>query len=317
MDFPTNMTTFSAAMSTFNQKRTTQVISVTLLIYIAYIFAKMTWLSVPEPDQKDQMRTNSPHKSVSLTSVKNVNLTQLQSLNLFGLYTSEVQEDTVLIAHDAPETRLNLVLTGLVATDDVNIAAAIIEHQGKQETYGISDVIVGTRASLEKVLRDRVLIKQAGRLETLMLDGFDFKKPARAISSKNQQATNILRRNSQAIATETNSLDHRANKKLTASARNLRADVSQDPSKISDYLRILPKRRQGKIIGYSLRPGKKAEFFKLSGLKSGDVAVQMNGFDLTDASDAAKALAEMKQAKDVSLLVQRSGNVMEILFSIE
>ena len=77
---------------------------------------------------------------------------------------------------DAPQTRLNLTLTGVVASSNRENAAAIIEHQSSQETYGIGDLITGTRATLEQVHNDRVLIKQSGRLETLMLDGFEYEQ---------------------------------------------------------------------------------------------------------------------------------------------
>jgi general secretion pathway protein C len=65
-----------------------------------------------------------------------------------------------------------------------------------------------------------------------------------------------------------------------------------------------------------LLPGKNADFFQNSGLKSGDIAIQMNGYDLTVPSEAAQALAALKQDKEVSLLIDRNGELNEILFSI-
>ena len=103
----------------------------------------------------------------------------------------------------------------------------------------------------------------------------------------------------------------------TESAKDLRAEFSNDPAKIGDYLRIAPKRKDGEIIGYSLRPGKKPEFFKLSGLKSGDVAVQMNGYNLIEPTQAMQAMGEMKQARNISLLVNREGGLTEILLNLE
>ena len=216
---------------------------------------------------------------------------------------------------NVPETRLNLVLTGLVASDEQSKAAAIIEYQGKQETYGIGDIIIGTRANLEQVLMDRVLIKQSGRLETLMLDGFDYNQPAKKIANKPAAKRDKTKIGPQ--STRSGVVDQRSNKQLTATAKSLRAEFSQDPAKIGDYLRISPKRKDGKIIGYTLRPGKKPEFFKLAGLKAGDVAVEMNGFDLIAPTQAMQAMAEMRQARDISLLVNRQGNLTEILISLD
>ena len=63
-------------------------------------------------------------------------------------------------------------------------------------------------------------------------------------------------------------------------------------------------------------PGKDPTFFESSGLKSGDVAIQMNGFDLTAPREAAQALKSLKEEREVSLLLDRNGDMTEILFSI-
>lgn len=315
MAFPSNLTPYLALVAKLPQKKIAQLISVILLIYVAYIVAKITWLVVPQPAMTQPVPGTGLSSASLANTSKSFNIAELQALNLFGIYNEQdKKQETVIEVQDAPETKLKLVLSGLVASDSAETAAAIIEYQGKQETYGIGDLIKGTRASLEKVLMDRVLIKQSGRLETLMLDGFDFKKPARAIE---QKASTNLKKNNRPSPKKSEVVDQRNNKQLSASAKTLRADLAKDPGKITDYLRIQPKRKQGKIIGYALRPGKKAEFFKASGLKPGDVAVQMNGYDLVVASEAAQALAEMKQARDVSLLVDRNGSLTEILFSID
>ena len=75
--------------------------------------------------------------------------------------------------------------------------------------------------------------------------------------------------------------------------------------------------KNGATVGYLLMPGKDPEFFKSSGLQSGDVAVQMNGYDLTSPIDAAQALQALKTEPEVALWVDRNGEVTEILFSIE
>ena len=112
-------------------------------------------------------------------------------------------------------------------------------------------------------------------------------------------------------------MDQRSNNELTRNAVQLRSDISKDPGKITDYLRISPARKSGKIIGYRLSAGKKPEFFKLSGLKSGDIAVQMNGHDLRAPSEAAQALSALKTERDISLLIERKNDLIEILFSID
>ena len=312
MALPTNMTDFTALLSNLGHKRVAQLVMALLLVYIAYICAKITWSMVPPAPSSHHTPIKGNGKNfTSDNSNQVIDIAKIQSLNLFGQSNEAAIEEPEIEMANVPETKLNLTLSGLVASDDKAISAAIIEYQGKQETYGIGDIILGTRANLEQVLMDRVLIKQSGRLETLMLDGFDFSQPAQKISSQGGS------QNTSAQFNDSGVVDQRDNKALTATAKNLRNEFAKDPAKIGDYLRISPKRNGGKIIGYTLRPGKKTEFFKLAGLKAGDVAVEMNGFDLIAPTQAMQAMAEMKKARDISLLVNRQGRLTEILISLD
>ncbi|TYK67455.1 type II secretion system protein GspC [Colwellia echini] len=306
------MTDLSALLSQLGHKRVAQTVTVLLLIYISFVAAKITWSVVPQNqgNQNASQIANGTNSSANNTK-KLIDVAKIQSLNLFGLYNESDAETIDIAAAEVPETKLNLVLSGLVASDNNDTAAAIIEYQGKQETYGVGDIIVGTRASLEQVLMDRVLIKQSGALETLMLDGFDYNQPALGIKSKSAaQKSKVV------DSPKASTVDQRNNEQLTESAKDVRSEIAKDPANIGDYLRISPKRKDGNIIGYSLRPGKKPEFFELAGLKPGDVAVQMNGYDLTATTQAMQAMVEMKEASNITLLVDRDGGLTEILISL-
>ena len=316
MVLPNNLAAIFEQMAKLPQQKIAQAISVLLLVYIAYVAAKTTWMLVPEYSPNGTLTKTSTNVSADRGGI---NVKSIQNLNLFGIYNQQPVQNVVEV-EDAPETNLNLTLSGLVASDEESIAAAVIENNGTQETYGIGDIITGTRATLAKVLRDRVLIKQSGRMETLMLDGFDYdiRSAPETVQKKTlKPSTRTKFNNKQRISPLTPSvLDQRGNKKLTQSAKNLRADLDENPGKITDYLKIIPKRESGNIVGYQLRPGRNPEFFNLSGLQPGDVAVQMNGYDLTVAIEAAQALKALKSEQEVTLLVDRKGEITQILFSI-
>ena len=322
MELPNKLAALAEGLDKLPQQKIAKGISICLLGYIAYLAAQVTWLVAPAGSSALTHKLPVTGQQTNRVS-GSIDLSSIQALNIFGAYNEKPVEEVQVSEEviDAPETSLNLMLSGVVASDDKSTSAAIIESNGKQDTYGIGDTIDGTRVVLENVLSDRVLIKQSGRLETLMLDGYKYEKisatnkAAAVNSSKNvKSAKNKLNKSADSSSKV---IDQRNNKQLKASASELKASLSKDPGKITDFLNISPKRVNGKILGYRLSPGKKPDFFKSSGLKAGDVAVQMNGFDLTQPMQLAQALKVLKQETEVSLLIDRNGEMTEILFSVD
>ena len=317
MSLTNNLSNTFDQLSKLPQRKVTQVIIFLLLCYIAYLFAQITWLAMPQQNTASVLKTSGSQSNQSSIS-KQINVKAIAGLNLFGAFSQQaVEKVEEVVIENAPETRLKLLLTGVVASSNRATAAAIIESSGKQETYGIGENIKGTRAVLENVFNDRVLLKVSGRLETLMIEGIDFNKNAKAI--KQSPTTKQSKRQSAPSRrlSSPNVVDQRNNKTLTKSTNSLRKDLDDDPGKITDYLKISPKRENGKIMGYRLMSGKDPTFFQNAGLKSGDVAVQMNGFDLTEPREAAQALKSLKEQRETSLLLDRNGDMTEILFSID
>jgi general secretion pathway protein C len=322
MTLSNNLTNAFEQLAKLPQQKITQVIILMLLSYIAFLFAQITWLGLAETDHNANLTLNNL-SSFSVAPKEQVQVKAIQALNLFGVFSQKNVNRVEKIVEDAPETRLQLILTGVVASSNKATAAAVIESRGKQETYSIGDNIQGTRAVLEDIFHDRVLLKISGGLETLMFEGLIFDKNIKVIKPRyNQQAVtqptkNMSQKSSPDNFSPTNIVDQRDNKVLAQVTRTLRSELASDPGKITDYLKISPKRENGKITGYQLMPAKDPIFFQSAGLKSGDVAVQMNGFDLTAPLEAAQALQSLKEQREVSLLLDRNGDITEILFSIE
>lgn len=317
MQLPNNITSGLVLLAKLPQQKIARTVSILLLGYLAFLLAQLVWLFfTPEP--KVFQAANVSRVSTQTTS-PTTDVSDFLSLNLFGVYNpEEVEEEQEEEIINAPETKLNLILSGVVPSNDDETATAIIEYKGKQDTLGIGDKIADTRATLEKVYFDRVIIKRSGLSETLMLDGIDFNRNTTVNNPRNKQVKAIKK-----LASNTrnknvkSSLDNRDNSRLKKQVNDLKSVIDKDPGKITDYLRISPKVVNQETVGYFLRPGKQPEFFKASGLRSGDVAVQLNGYDLTSALDAAQALQALKTESEVNLWVDRDGEVTEILFSIE
>ena len=276
-------------LSKLPQRKMATICCYSLLTVSCYYAALLTWqlLSVTE-----QSSAWTPVVTTKSNSANAINLNATKKLQLFGKKQQNTAAAPVTETIDAPKTRLRLTLTGLVASSDPSLALAIIANAGRQETYAIDETISNTRAKLKRVLTDRVLIEYQGKLETLMLDGEAFTK----VTSANEP------RAPQAIK--------------NTDLSQLHAELLANPASITDYVRISPVRRNNELAGYRVNPGRKPALFKEVGLQPNDLAVALNGIDLTNQSEAFGALNQLKEANDIELTVERNNQLHTVYLTL-
>lgn len=287
-----------------HQKQLHTIVVVLLSLYLIAFAAKLVWQIIPEP-QLSATPTVSRAPVVSSTSGKNgVNITKIQQLNLFGNAVAKPVEPVAEVT-DAPETRLNLTLTGVVASSEQEAGTAIIENRGSQAVYGLGEKIEGTNATLQKVYNDRVIIKNGVRNETLMLDGIDYEEANR-------------RREMQARNRPEPEEDEYEEDAVELSDEALEATVAlrERPASFTDFISISPKTEEGQLIGYQVSPGKEPELFKSAGLQAGDVITQINGLDLTDLQQSQEALSELRNAQNIELTIIRDGSLTTLYLDL-
>jgi general secretion pathway protein C len=270
------------------------------VMYIAFLFAKLFWLIWPVP-QTQPLPTQSQMYAQTSAAVSSQTIL---GHNIFGKANEKpVVETPKPVISDAPETQLNVRLTGIVAVSQNDAAGlAIIESQGRQETYVVQDPVKGTRAKLAQVLPDRVILDVSGRFETLMLDGIEFSR---------QVATPVQSRRT-ANRNQPKQISDKAREEL----KQRRDELLAEPGKLFDYIRISPERRNGQLVGYRLRPGKDPELFKKMGLKNNDLAIAINGFQLTDMKQAMSAMNELRNSTDANITIERDGQTVDVQFSL-
>ncbi|MBD1582337.1 type II secretion system protein GspC [Pseudoalteromonas sp. S16_S37] len=267
------------------------------VVYIAYLLSQLFWLLWPQP-------VTAPLPSMSAvyaSSSSAVNSQAIIQQNLFGNAQSKPVEQPQAIVSDAPQTALNVRLTGIVAVSQNDRAGlAIIESQGRQATYEVQEAIEGTRAKLAQVLPDRVILDVSGRFETLMLDGLEYSKNvAMPVAPKTPEKSSGLVRTT-----------------VPSELVEKKEELLKDPGKLLDYIRITPYRSSGELLGYRLSPGKDPALFNKMGLKNNDLAVAINGYQLTDMKQAMAAMNELRNSTDATITVERDGQVMSVQFSL-
>ena len=269
-----------------------------LAIFLLAYGAELTWRLLPQAENAAaSTSTTNVLKSGSSVSVQ-LDLASIKRLNLFGDLSSQAIEEVQVI--DAPETKLNLTLSGVVASSLKDQGAAIIANSGKQETYGVGERITNTMATLKEVYADRVIIKNGPTNETLMLDGIDYNKP------QNQPTT---------VAEQQKRLGQQR-RTLSDDALQARRKLQQQPANFTDFIVISPHRPSGELEGYRVSPGKNPELFKEAGLKPGDIVIEINGFDLTDMQQSLEAMNALRQMQSLQMTVSRQDEMLTIYLDI-
>ena len=132
-----------------------------VLLVNTLVTVTLRWLSSPAVES-----TPAVQAAVAPVKQQRSQPAQIAQLHLFGQaqVASSAQSPTV-----APETKLNLVLRGVIASGKASDELAIIGPRGgKEKSYAIGDKLPGG-AELKEIYADRVILQYRGRLETLTL----------------------------------------------------------------------------------------------------------------------------------------------------
>ncbi|WP_105902663.1 type II secretion system protein GspC [Vibrio gangliei] len=276
-----------------NQAQVSFLCTLVLVAMIAWLVGILIWSLFST--QPTVSRWTAPQVSGSSASARpqsTDSVSSLLSANLFGLYTQTPTESSQPVTKDAPQTRLNLTLVGAVSSSNDKLSLAIIANQGKQSTYGIGETIDNTRVTLQAVYVDRVIIRNQGRDETLMLQGIDYSASPQPVA---RQAVEPAQTGDGAADLDT-----------------IREEISSDPQKIFQYIRLSQVMEEGQLKGYRVRPGNDRALFDQVGLKDGDIATSLNGQDLTDASQMTELWKTALDSMEWNLTVERDGQPHDI-----
>ncbi|WP_417683644.1 type II secretion system protein GspC [Pseudidiomarina aquimaris] len=279
------------------------VLTALFAIYAVWTLAKMTWqmfapASPPTSGPLQvQVQANNSNRPTSVS--------RLADLNLFG--TSVV---TPSDTRNAPKTQLNVRLLGVTASNVPERSAAIIEKDRNQEVYVIGDKITGTQVSIEEIYADRVILNNNGALETLELEGIGELSEGLSLTLENQQRA-------QAPADDDAPMSDDQLRRVSEAQqayRELRR--SGESAALLDYIRISPAMSGDGLQGYRLSPGKYPELFTEAGFKAGDIAVAINGQDLTDVSSAQVAIGELRNARQIIVTVLRDEEYLDLELAV-
>ncbi len=274
-------------------KQLPALVNLVLIAVIAWIAAGLTWQFVPAPQAA--VAQNAPPRQALQASAPGRDLAgEITRHNVFGTAASKPVEQAPKI-EEAPETKLNLALRGVLAYDPQAAALAIIsEASGSEKVYAIGDQLPGA-ATLEEVLADRVILKRSGRYETLRLP---------------EDSTPVALASPGGSASTAGALD-------ALSPRQLRDQIVKNPMDFARKVRTIPHKQDGKLIGYKLRAREYEDVLSQYGLQPDDVVVEINGTRLDNPKESLRALRSLATARTVNATVLRDGVEMPLFVSLE
>ncbi|PKF51398.1 type II secretion system protein GspC [Enterovibrio nigricans] len=267
-----------------------------LILFLAWTLGRLLWVWFEPTSVEANSQPTAFVASTNTTPAYHID--QLALHQFFGEFNAKSApiEPKPQPVVEAPKTKLNLTLVGLVASSEPERGLAVIANRGSQKTYGIGEPIEGTRVTLRQVLNDRVILRNNGRDEALMLAGVDYNQPNKAPVRKapaQQRASS-------------------GDSDLSA----IKAEIMNNPQALLKYLTLSREQNETGLIGYRIGPGSDSRLFTDAGLQTGDIAVGINGADLTNPAEMNRIWQSLSDASEISLTVQRGGQLHEIYISL-
>lgn len=269
---------FVRRLDTRTWDRLALVVSIVLVLLLAHALAQLTWVTVPAPSQP----LPPPSASRPATQAR-ADYRQIANLHLFGQAPQAAARGSAPI--DAPETRLNLTLRGILFNTDPAQTRAIISAPGQDDQIYQTGAQLPGGAVIDQIYADRVMLLRNGQYETLRL-------PEESLGTR----TAAARRNRATTSSPATDL------------AAVRRDIMNNPQNVANYIQAEPVNRGGGgLLGFRVRPGQNPTAFQLSGLQEGDIVTAVNGVQLDNMNKAADALGQLASADVVNVSVLRNG----------
>jgi general secretion pathway protein C len=282
----------AAYLQQINQ-RLPAIISLLLVLACAHALAKISWMFLPESETSVQQRATTRTPIINRAN-QDQSIRQVANAHLFG----EMQHAAPTRPSTAPETRLNLVLRGVIAAEPMSRSQAIIARgkNGMEEVYAIGDKMPGG-VTVEEVHPDHVILNRGGQYETLQL---------------------IKDEDVGTIQTSDESSDFPTSDSAGQQLVSIRQEILQNPTSFGDYALPVVVKQDGKQLGYRLQPQQKGnELMQEVGLEADDVITEINGIKLDNPQNGIGALRQLSSANSISITVMRNGNEVPLNIQLQ
>jgi general secretion pathway protein C len=265
-----------------------------MLLLLVASLAQWTWLMVKPPLPPLVVAPPPPPAPTSTFSLQ-----PLLAAHLFG----QASEDLAGQRHDnLPVSSLNLVLTGVVASDTGGYALISVNGQ-PQEPYAVGQTVTGG-AVLHAVYPERVVIRRNGSLESLLLEDTDNSPPQIASTPfRPMPVVSQVANAPAASAQETAGGSQGGSEEPIYMMPSEQIAAQPSPQNIMKQATLMPA-RDGGVTVRLIQPGSVYEKLKM---RSGDVIKSINGQQINSPNDALRLYQQMPNMGAVQIEVVRGG----------
>ncbi len=165
---------------------------------------------------------------------------------------------------------------------------------------------IADNVRIEQIEQDRVLLSRNGRLEALSLpreSSFD-RGAGRAI----ELTGNGMDNNTAQSGARPRTIQ------AAAIANQFRDALNHQPERLHELGFASPYQKNGKTIGFHLRPGRNRQLFGQLGLRKGDILTQVNGVALDSPKQGLVLLQELLNSDRIEATVLRNGAEVPFTF---
>lgn len=265
------------------------LIEVMLVGLVAVVVAKIAWLVLaPEASVADGTERPLPAPFVQSQASVVGDRSLLVTANPFEV-------DGVVEVIKAPETQLNLRLSGLItSTVEGGGSAQITTPDNLTQRFVTGDEVI-SGVTLEQIMPDRVILNRNGNNETLMLGGRGVGLSVISDGSLTPELRHEGGLESPSPTTDTSLLEGRIS----------------DPGLLFQSVRLTPVQRDEELFGYAVNSAGSAETIEGAALRQGDILLEVNGERVSEL-DLSEILDQVGENQIAMLQIERAGNVRTV-----
>lgn len=264
-------------------------VNLLLVVALAYQLADLTLLLLPLSEPRVTQAAVADAETTTPTGTPDY--ARIADWQLFG-----PPEAAAPAPVQAPETRLDLRLAGIIHRGDIPLAL-IAEGNRPESVYRVGERVGGAR--IERILPDRVLLARDSGLEALSL-------PRENIAGAPDSAARI------AATTPSGAVD------AAPIARRLRQALADgNPRALQELAFAAPYIEDGRFVGLQLRPGRDRQLLGSLGLRAGDVLTELNSVRLTDPAQGLRLMQELLQSGRVDATIRRGDREIPMSFVLQ